>query len=216
MTASPQDRPAINPEHNVGERLRSLRRQQGLTLRALAARCGLSTTAISQIERGENSPTVSSLHQLATALGVSIIDLFQNEHRSAIVLVRPESRLRSETRGVITESLGVGLPYQQLEPFMITVAPGAGNADEPVVHAGEEFVHCLAGALDYYVAGQAYRLGPGDSLIFQATQPHCFHNPTPEPARLILIFQAGGAPAVHHHAKAAYHRHTASMGSEAE
>lgn len=61
---------------NVGQRIRRLREQRQLSLRALARLCGLSTNAISLIERGENSPTVSSLHALATALGVSITDFF--------------------------------------------------------------------------------------------------------------------------------------------
>src|SRR5690606_16721562 len=137
------------PELNVGQRVRSLRERQGLSLRALAERCGLSTTAISQIERGETSPTVSSLHPLATALGVSITDLFHDERRSAAVLVTPADRLRAEAGGVLMESLGFGLPYQQLEPFLVTVEPGAGNADQPVSHAGEEFVLCLEGTIEY-------------------------------------------------------------------
>ena len=180
------------PELNVGQRVRSLRERQGLSLRALAERCGLSTTAISQIERGESSPTVSSLHMLATAFGVSITDLFHDEHRSAAVLFTPADRLRAEAGGVLMESLGLGLRYQQLEPFMVTLAPGAGNGDQPVSHAGEEFVHCLEGQFDYCVDEQHYRLEPGYSLLFEAIRPHYFHNPTTRPARFILVFQAGG------------------------
>ncbi|MCA9868355.1 MAG: helix-turn-helix transcriptional regulator [Anaerolineales bacterium] len=183
---------SLRPEFNVGQRIRLLRERQGLSLRALAERCGLSTTAISQIERGDNSPTVSSLHQLAIALGVSITDLFQDEHHAAM-LIRPAERLRAEAGGVLMENLGLGLPYQQLEPFLVTLAPGAGNADQPVSHAGEEFVHCLEGAFDYCVADRLFSLEPGDSLLFEAVRPHYFHNPTDKPARFLLIFQAGGS-----------------------
>ena len=77
-----------NSEPNVGSRLRSIRDQNGLSLRALAERCGLSINAISQIERGENSPTVSTLHRLATAFGVHITDFFQEETKQTIVLVK--------------------------------------------------------------------------------------------------------------------------------
>jgi quercetin dioxygenase-like cupin family protein len=100
------------------------------------------------------------------------------------------------------ESLGIGLPYQQLEPFMVTLQPSAGTADQPVTHAGEEFVICLDGAIDYSVAGKVYRLESGVSLIFQAQQPHFFHNPAPHPARLLLVFQvAGGLSGREIHAK---------------
>lgn len=181
-----------NPELNVGLRIRTLRERQGLSLRALAERCGLSTTAISQIERGDNSPTVSSLHMLATALGVSITDLFQDERRTSAVLVTTDNRMRAESGGVVMESLGIGLPYQQLEPFLVTLAPGAGNSDQPVSHAGEEFVHCLAGCFDYCVDGRPYRLEADHSLLFEAIRPHYFHNPTDAPAKFLLVFQAGG------------------------
>ncbi len=184
------------PELNVGQRIRSLRERQGLSLRALAERCGLSGTAISQIERGDNSPTVSSLHVLATALGVSITDLFHDDQRAAAVLVAPESRLRSEAGGVLMENLGAGLPYQQIEPFLVTLAPGSGNADQPVAHMGEEFVHCLEGTIDYSVDGRVYRLAAGYSLLFEAARPHYFTNPLDIPARFLLVFQAGGSGAL--------------------
>lgn len=204
---------AQNPEPDVGRRVRELRERQGLSLRALAERCGLSGTAISQIERGETSPTVSSLHLLATALGVSIADLFRDDGQAAAVFVRPAERLRTMSNGVVMESLGIGLPYQQLEPFMVTLEVGAGNADQPVTHAGEEFVHCLGGQVDYHVDGRAYRLEPGDSLLFLAARPHFFRNPGPGPARLLLIFQAAGETAARRlHAEPARPAATAKPG----
>lgn len=174
----------------VGQRIRRLREEQRLSLRALARLCGLSTNAISLIERGENSPTVASLHLLATALGVSITDFFENRGERAVIFVRPEMRQRSEGGGVVLESLGSGLPQQHLEPFLLTVAAGAGNIDQPVQHTGEEFVHCLAGKIAYCIGAQEYKLEAGDSLLFDATLPHCFVNVWETPAQLMLIFYA--------------------------
>ena len=178
----------IKPD--VGTRLRILREQRGLSLRELAEQCGLSFNAISRIERGENSPTVSTLHQLATALDVSITALFQDAHQEATVFIRRDRRLRSDANGISMESLGVGLRGQQLEPFLVTVEPGAGSADAPIVHGGEEFVHCLEGTIDYRVNDETYRLETGDSLLFEATQPHCFQNSSTSTARLLIVFQA--------------------------
>jgi transcriptional regulator with XRE-family HTH domain len=180
-------------EPNVGHRIRTIRERQGLSLRALSERSGLSLNAISLIERGENSPTVSSLHLLAKALGVSIAEFFQEEHEEAVVFVRPAERLVSQANGIRMESLGIGLRQQQLEPFLLTVAPGEGNFDQPIVHSGEEFVFCLEGAVEYCINDRIYRLGPGDSLLFEATLPHCFHNNTGEPARLCMVFYAGSS-----------------------
>lgn len=182
------------PEPQVGRRIRALREQRGLSLRALSARCGLSSNAISLIERGENSPTVSSLHLLAEALEVSIASLFEAEREQAVLFTRPEERLRSEVEGIVMEGLGLGLPRQRLEPFLVEIVPGGGNAAQPITHTGEEFVFCLSGVVDYTVAEAVYRLLPGRSLLFKADQPHCFQNVGEEPARLIMIFSAENNP----------------------
>ncbi|HRQ40758.1 MAG TPA: cupin domain-containing protein [Chloroflexota bacterium] len=182
--------PSIMP---VGQRLRTLREQQGLSLRALAEQCGLSVNAISLIERGETSPTVSSLHQLATALGVPITSFFEDQQTQAVVFTRPSTRLRSEANGVVLESLGIGLRQQQLEPFHITIAPGAGNLDQAVTHAGEEFVYCLSGQIEYHIGGRLFLLEAGSSLLFEASLPHCFCNSGDGPAELIMLFYAGAS-----------------------
>jgi transcriptional regulator with XRE-family HTH domain len=175
---------------NVGPRIRAIREQHGLSLRALAERCSLSVNAISLIERGENSPTVSSLHMLATALGVKITDFFEDPNEHAVVLVRQDQRLSTQGNGLIMESLGIGLRNQQLEPFMVTVASGAGNSSESIAHPGQEFVYCLAGEIQYQIGGQVYGLKSGDSLLFEAARPHCFWNMGESPAQVLLIFQA--------------------------
>ena len=176
-------------EPNVGVRIRALRNAQGLSLQALAERCGLSANAISRIERGENSPTVSSLHRLATTLGVPITDLFEERREQAVVLVKRDQRRYSASNGVLLESLGTGLPNQQLEPFLMIVEPGAGNVDEPITHSGEEFVHCLEGEIEYRVGDEPYQLTAGDSLLFEATLSHSFCNAGKSPATLLMVFQ---------------------------
>lgn len=186
-------------ESNVGSRLRTLREQRGLSLRALAERSGLSFNAISLIERGENSPTVSSLHTLATALGVKITDFFEESTEQAVVYVRRDQRLRSEGNGIVMESLGIGLRYQQLEPFLMTIEVNAHNADDAITHPGQEFVYCIEGELNYRIGSQIYHLKAGDSLLFEATQPHCFRNNGQFPAVVLFVFQASEGNVHQHH-----------------
>jgi transcriptional regulator with XRE-family HTH domain len=178
-----------NIEPSIGLRLRSLRDQQGLSLRALAERCGLSINAISLIERGENSPTVSTLHRLATALNVRITDFFQEGAKQTIVLVKRNLGLHSQSNGVVMESLGIGLSNQQLEPFRITVQPGVGNMVDPISHSGEEFIHCLQGEIDYCIDDRIFHLEQGDSLLFDATLGHAYNNPTQKPATALMVYQ---------------------------
>lgn len=176
---------------NVGQRIRTIREQRGWPLRVLAERSGLSINAISLIERGENSPTVASLHLLATALDVPITDFFQADQGQSVVFASPDSRMRSTANGITLESLALGLRHQRIEPFLLTLDPGAGSIDEPISHPGEEFVYCLEGSVEYVVDNQIFKLAPGYSLLFKASQPHCFHNLADRPARLIMVFLAG-------------------------
>ena len=173
---------------DVGQRVRTLREQQGLSLRALARRSGLSLNAISLIERGTNSPTVSSLHLLANALNVPITEFFQDGIEHAVIFLRPEERLQTTAKGISLESLGSGLRNQQVEPFWVTVEPGAGNVDQPITHAGEEFVLCLQGEVDYQIGEQVYALQRGYSLLFKARLPHGFSNNGNELAKLLMVF----------------------------
>ena len=109
---------------DVGGRIREIRGERQLSLRALAERCGLSVNAISRIERGGSSPTVSSLLRLATSLGVHITDLFRTGPEQSTILVRRNRRPRSRGDGTLMESLGIGLPRQILEPFLMTIEAG--------------------------------------------------------------------------------------------
>jgi len=190
-------------EPKVGSRIRKIRESQKISLRALSERCGLSANAISLIERGENSPTVSSLHQLATGLDVPITDFFQEEISVNAIHVKRAQGLQFQNTTTIIESLGIGLPNQQLEPFRMTIAPGVDKLDDPISHPGEEFVHCLEGEVKYWVGDREFVLNPGDSLLFDATQPHCWKNLNQKPAAVILIFQTaqGDLTARHKHMK---------------
>jgi transcriptional regulator with XRE-family HTH domain len=181
---------AENSEPSVGARLRSIRDRKRYSLRALAERCGLSINAISQIERGENSPTVSTLHRLANALGVQITDFFQEESKQRLVLVKRDQGLRSQSNGVLMESLGIGLFNQQLEPFRMLIQPGSGQINDLISHSGQEFVHCLAGVIEYTVGDQVIQLQQGDSLLFDATQLHGYRNTTDQQAAFLIVFLA--------------------------
>lgn len=172
---------------NVGQQIRRLRNQRGLSLRALAKLCGMSANAISLIERNENSPNVSSLHQMAIALDVPITDFFYDENQSTTLFVKRNQGVLYRNNDVELESLGMGLPNQQMEPFLITIKPGSGN---PITHPGHEFVYCLQGKLDYYVDQETYHLEPGDSLLLEASKPHCWSNNSKYPAYVLIIFQA--------------------------
>ncbi len=179
----------MNEKLAVGQRIREIRTKQGLSLRALADLSHLSTNAISLIERGDNSPTVSSLHALATALAVPITAFFDQHGDGQVIHLRKDQRPTSETAAVKMENLGSGLPNQQLEPFLITIAPGGSSTSSQITHSGEEFVFVLKGFLECMINEQDYSLEEGDSLLFLASQPHIYQNKTSKAAQVLIIFQ---------------------------
>jgi transcriptional regulator with XRE-family HTH domain len=178
-----------NESLKIGLRIRTLREQSGLSLRALAEACDLSVNAISMIERGESSPRISSLQLLAQALNVRITEFFESEDQRSVVLVRKEERPLTRSEDFAIENLGTGLRNQQLEPFLVTV-PVNGDSGSTVAHPGQEFVYCLNGQLEYSVGGDSFILHPGDSLLFDATLPHSFLNTGDSESRALLVLQA--------------------------
>jgi transcriptional regulator with XRE-family HTH domain len=178
-----------NAPPDVGRRIRILRRQRGLSLRALAERSGLSVNAVSLIERGQSSPTVSTLHRLAAALDVRIAGFFGPQEEANIVFVQAKQGRRTQSPGTLIESLGTGLGGQRIEPFLVTLEPGAGSG-EPITHEGQELVFGISGRVDYIVGGQAYQVTEGDTLLFEASLPHYWCNMTREVACILLILEA--------------------------
>ncbi len=175
---------------DVGKRVRELRESRGLSLRTLAEMSDISVNAISLIERGQSSPTVSTLHRLAAALGVSIVDFFGPEDHARVVFVRADRRGKTQTPGGLIENLGIGLAGQRIQPFLVTLEPGAGSGAEPITHSGQEFVYGLSGQVVYTVSGASYSLGEGDALLFEASLPHYWCNPNRSAARILLVLEA--------------------------
>jgi transcriptional regulator with XRE-family HTH domain len=176
---------------DIGRQVRALRRQRSLSLRGLAELCDLSPTTISLIERGDSSPSVATLHRLATALGVPITSFFQElPAQVEVILTRADQRRRLGSGDIQMESLGSGLTGQAMELFTITLPPGSGSGAGAIVHGGHEMVYCLQGEVEYHIAGKGYPLAAGDSLLFEARLPHSWENHGQDPARFLLVFQS--------------------------
>ncbi len=176
---------------DVGVQVQTLREQLGLSIRGLAELCGLSPNTISLIERGETSPNVSTLHQLATALRVPITAFFERPgDLTQVIHSRPGERSFSGSASVLLESLGSGLEAQSLQPFLVTLDPGADSGPGVVMHDGHELVYCLGGVVEYAIEDRAYSLSSGESLLFEARLRHRWRNPGQEPAVFLLIFQS--------------------------
>ncbi len=183
---------------DVASRLRNLREARGISMRTLGTRSGLSANALSMIERGKTSPSVSTLYKLADALGVSITAFFdtESEKKQAVFLKADERTRISFTRGVF-EALGGEHFAGRVEPFMLTLESGAACGPHGMVHSGHEFVFCLRGQLDYYVEKELFQLEAGDILLFASKLSHRWRNASNNVANALIIisgFEEGEQP----------------------
>lgn len=191
---------------DVGQRLRILRDERGVSMRSLARRSGLSANALSMIERGLTSPSVSTLTKLSNALEVPIMAFFRQEpDRQTVVFRKASDHTRLEFENGRWEGLGGEYFTGRVEAFKLTLEPSGSSGPHGLIHTGHEFVYCLTGSLVYEVGDQNYTLEPGDSLIFAASIMHRWSNPGMSSASAVLVicgFEESERPLEFHAASA--------------
>ena len=163
----------------LGERIRALRRDRGVTLEDLAGRSGVSRAMISKLERGEKNPTLVVAAKVAEGLGVSLSRLVGVEERRKVVVVPRERRMvvRDPQTGFERQLLSPSVEGRGIE-FMRNVLPGGSTSGEflPRRRRVEEYVAVERGRLRAIVGDQEYLLEEGDALYFEADVPHRFDN----------------------------------------
>jgi transcriptional regulator with XRE-family HTH domain len=173
---------------DVGGRLRQLRSERGKSMRALARASGLSTNALSMIERGRTSPSVSTLYKLADALEVPITAFFRLEpERMDVVFRKKADRRKMKILNGVWEGLGGEAFTGKTEAFVLSLDSEASSGPYGMLHTGSEFVLCLEGKLEYEVEDQQYVLEAGDSLIFAAQLQHRWRNICNGITRVVIV-----------------------------
>jgi XRE family transcriptional regulator, regulator of sulfur utilization len=181
----------------VGARVKALRESAGLTLRELTERSGVSTPMLSQVERGETSPTLTIAARIAAGLDLRLSQLLRLDEDGAVTIVRASQRQRggNRRRGHSFEVLTSSQPGQRAELSRHTLAPGGatGAPDDPPMHepGSRETALVQRGSVVLVCDGQRYELHDGDCVTFDADLPHHFENPTGEEAALMAVVSAG-------------------------
>jgi len=187
---------------DVGTRLRELRQERGKSMRALARMSGLSTNALSMIERGRTSPSVSTLYKISEALEIPITAFFRTEPpREKVVFRKAAERSRISFQRGLWEGLGGEFFVGQVEPFMLSLESGASSGLYGMIHSGHEFVLCLRGELEYEIEDQRFVLEPGDSLLFAARMRHRWRNHGKNVANALIVlsgFEQDERPSEYH------------------
>jgi transcriptional regulator with XRE-family HTH domain/predicted Fe-Mo cluster-binding NifX family protein len=189
--AKHEEETSPTPEELVGRRLHTLRIQRCFSLKSLSEKSGLNINTLSLIENGKTSPSVSTLQQLSTAMAVPISYFFESKPEAKrLAFTKADDRPCIRIGDALMENLGENLIDNTIQSFVISLPPGSGSGECPVVHTGQEFVYCLDGNLEYIINEALYKLEPGDSLVFHAHLPHCWKNAGNNPAKFILTLSS--------------------------
>jgi transcriptional regulator with XRE-family HTH domain len=181
----------------LGLRVRALRDAMDLSLRDLSERSGVSAPMLSQVERGETSPTLAVAERIAGGLELRLSQLLRLDESGTVSVVRARERRQgpSRTRGHRYELLTPPLPGLRAEVSRHTLSPGAqtgGKGDPPMHEAGSrETAVVEAGPVVLVCDGERHELGTGDCVTFDADLPHHFHNPGHSDAVLLAVVSAG-------------------------
>lgn len=183
----------ITPEINarIASRVRALRTELGLTLDVLAAKCGVSRSMISLVERGESSPTAVVLEKIATGLGVPLATLFDDSSAPAGPVSRRGDRTpwRDPQSGYVRRNISPAnfpSPIHIVEvilPAGARVAYETGTRDVGI----HQQIWVQEGSVEVTHGNVTYRLSEDDCLAMQLNEPTAFRNRTRKPARYIVI-----------------------------
>jgi transcriptional regulator with XRE-family HTH domain len=179
----------------VGEKIRHMRSNKGLSLQQLAEKTGLSKPLISQIENEQVSPPISTLLKIANSLDTDISFFFQDQVRevkTAVVrsnerVISPRRRVQGKAKlGYTYEALAATKPFKSMEPFLVTFEVKDPEDVIKFSHEGEEFAFVLEGQLEFSSEGETIVLNPGDSLYFDSDQLHGFRAVGDSPAKALI------------------------------
>lgn len=188
-----------NLDQYIGPTLRNQRQAQGLTLADVSALAGVSRGMLSKIENGQVSTSLDTLHQIVSALGITLSQLFRNfdvpegsaQHVKAgegLEVVRRGTK-RGHTYQLLAYDQG---PQKQIEPFLI-IMDDASEVFPTFIHSGVEFVYVLEGEMEYRHGRSTYLLQPGDSLTFQGNIPHGPEKLLKVPIKILSVMNYGTA-----------------------
>lgn len=173
---------------DVGERLKVIRKQKGLSQRELAKRAGVTNSTISMIEKNSVSPSVSSLKKVLQGIPMSLVEFFSDEGESSAtqpVVYGPADFMDLSVDDVKLKLVGKAFGRRAMAFMIETYEPGSDTGEDPYLHDGEEAGLVIRGQFELTVGDEIYHLKEGDAYYFDSTRPHRFRNPYDEPCQIV-------------------------------
>ena len=203
-------------EAAAGARIREERQARGLTLRELGDRVGVSASMLSQVETGRCRASVATLYKLVTELGMTLDDLFEESRDEPTATPTPAPRSRSTARAAVrpgqagpvlspgqrvTIELESGVTWEKLsnasppglEFILVTYRPGSssGQSGKFSQHEGFECAYIQSGELTFHHMFDTWTLRAGDTVTFDASEPHRLENLGTEDVTALWIILRG-------------------------
>jgi len=185
----------------VGQRIRRLRRRDGISLRRLAELADVSPSALSSLENHRGGMSLATLQRVGNHFGLSITELLAappetDDSPSSTpfeVFEACASTVAAVPRGVGTlyQLLGAGRGHL-LQPYVLSFVPGGGFGTDPIGHPGEEFAYVVVGEIEILLGDEMLRLRQGDAIRFRTETPHAFRNASS--AGIAVVFGAATPP----------------------
>lgn len=179
-------------DFDIGQRLRGLRAEHGLSQRQLAQRSGVTNGMISLIEQNRTSPSVALLRKILQGFPISLAEFFaealpprEKIFYRADELVELSGRLRPDCGGTLSLRQVGNLQGRSLQILHEHYAPGADTGPDLLQHASEEGGVVVRGRIELTVGDQTAILEPGDAYFFDSQTPHRFRNPGPDDCEII-------------------------------
>ena len=156
----------------IGEKIKELRIERGLTQEELADRAELSKGFISQVERDLTSPSIATLEDIVISLGTDLTSFFSEKERPQVVFNREDYFVKEDERHKSTiEWIVPNAQKNNMEPIRVTIGAGGTTIpDNP--HEGEEFGYVIKGSIDVHIGRDAYHVGKGESFYKNPEQEH--------------------------------------------
>lgn len=186
-------------EVKVGEKIKKLRMEKGMSLQDLAEKTGFTSALLSQVENHMISPPLGTLIKISKAIDVPIGLFFEDQREAPFTIVRAgerkiTSRVTSKTGvkyGYSYESLAYDKKGRHMEPFLVTLEEATIKNQQEFRHEGEEFIFVLEGKMEVQLGEHTDLLEPGDSIYFDSTIPHRVQCTDEGPAKILACIYPG-------------------------
>ena len=172
----------------IGNRIRRLRLQRGLTQEELADRCELSKGFISLLERDLTSPSIATLVDILESLGTDLKTFFGDSGDEKLVFGEKDISVKEDEEGLrgCIPWLVPSAQKNRMEPILLELGPG-GETGEDDPHEGEEFGYVLSGSVRIVIGDRVERARKDESFYFKPTAPHKLVNAGKSPCRVLWV-----------------------------